>query len=67
MYLASKDKGLAKRLGGDDAFIMKVQQYFGGVVLDARRLLEPSELKGDSGDDGSDDHDEDDEPMGAVA
>ena len=46
---------------------MKVQQYFGGVVLDARRLLEPSELKGDSGDDGSDDDDEDDRPIGAVA
>ena len=67
MYLASKDKGLAKRLGGDDAFIMKVQQYFGGVVLDARRLLEPSALKGGSDDDGSDDDDEDDRPMGAVA
>ena len=65
MYLASKDKGLVKRLGGDDAVIMKVQQYFGGVVQDARRLLEPSELKGDSDDDGSDD--EDDEPKGAVA
>ena len=55
MYLASKDKGLAKRLGGDDAFIMKVEQYFGGVVLDARRLLEPSVRKDGSDDDESDD------------
>ena len=35
MYLAGKDKEFAKRLGGDDAFMMKVEKYFGGVMMDA--------------------------------
>ena len=55
MYLAGKEKEFAKRLGGDDAFMMKVEKYFGGMVMDARRLLEPSERKDGSDDDGSDD------------
>ena len=28
MYLAGKDKQLAQNLGGDDAFMKKVEQYF---------------------------------------
>ena len=56
MYLAGKEKEFAKRLGGDDAFMAKVEKFFGGVVLDARRLLEPPAPK-----DGSDDDDESDE------
>ena len=60
MYLAGKDKQFAKRLGGDDAFIAKVEKYFGGTMADARRLLEPSEQrKGASDDDGEEDDDED--------
>ena len=55
MYLAGKDKEFAKKLGGDDAFMMKVQKYFGGMVMDARRLLEPSVPKVGSDDDESDD------------
>ena len=55
MYLAGKEKQFAKRLGGDDAFVAKVEKYFGGTVIDARRLLEPSERKGASDDDGEDD------------
>ena len=56
MYLAGKEeKQFAKRLGGDDAFIAKVEKYFGGTMVDARRLLEPSERKGASDDDGEDD------------
>ena len=56
MYLAGKEKEFAKRLGGDDAFMAKVEKFFAGVVLDARRLLEPPAPK-----DGSDDDDESDE------
>ena len=58
MYLAGKEKEFAKRLGGDDAFIAKVEKYFGGTMVDARRLLEPSERKGASDDDGEDDDEE---------
>ena len=39
-YLAGKDKNLAKKMGGDDAFVEKVGQYFSGTVLEARRYLE---------------------------
>ena len=66
MYIAGKEKELTKRLGGDDAFMMKVENYFGGMVMDARRLLEPSERKDGSDDDGSDD-DEDSDAMDAAA
>ena len=57
MYLAGKEKELAERLGGDDAFMMKVEKYFGGMMMDARRLLEPSELNDDDDEDVSDDED----------
>ena len=68
MYLAGKDKELAKKLGGDDAFMEKVEKYFGGTMLDARRLLEPpgtkggsdDEKKGPNEDDGGGDDDSDD-------
>ena len=61
MCLAGKEKEFAKRLGGDDAFMMKVEKYFGGMVMDARRLLEPSERKDGSDDDGLDDDDDEDD------
>ena len=63
MYLAGKEKEFAKRLGGDDAFMAKVEKYFGGTMMDARRLLEPPEPTGasdDEGEDGEDDDDDDD-------
>ena len=40
MYMAGKDKGLSKKLIGDDAFLDEVGQYFGGTMIGARRLLE---------------------------
>ena len=40
-YLAGRDKDLAKKLGGDDDFVRKVEKYFAGTMMDARRLLEP--------------------------
>ena len=62
MYLAGKEKEFAKRLGGDDAFVAKVGKYFGGMMVDARRMLEPpSQSKSDSDDDGDDDDDSDDD------
>ena len=59
MYLAGKEKEFAKRLGGDDAFMMKVEKYFGGMVMDARRLLEPPVRKEGSDDESDDDEDND--------
>ena len=40
-YLASKDKVLVNKIGGDDDFAEKVAEYFGGTLLEARRYLEP--------------------------
>ena len=65
MYLCGKEKQLAKRLGGDDAFMEKVEKYFGGVVMDARRLLEAPERK-EGDDDESDDDDDDDADVAAA-
>jgi len=61
MYLAGKEKDFVKKLGGDDAFMAKVEKYFGGMMMDARRMLEPPERNDDSDDDddGSDDEDAD--------
>ena len=59
MYLAGKDKELAKKLGGDDAFMEKVEKYFGGTMLDARRLLEPPGTKGGSDDEKKDPNEDD--------
>ena len=41
MYLAGQNKDLARRLGGDDDFIAKVEKYLGGTMMEARRMLEP--------------------------
>ena len=64
MCLAGKEKEFAKKLGGDDAFMAKVEKFFGGVVMDARRLLEPPRPAPDGGSDdddgGGSDDDEDD-------
>ena len=65
IYLAGKEKELAKRLGGDDAFMAKVEKYFGGTMMDARRLLEPSERN--DGDDDDESDGDDDEGAGAAA
>lgn len=57
MYLAGKDKALAKQLGGDDEFMEKVGEYFAGTMMEARRLLEPEQASkdGDEYGDGDDD------------
>ena len=55
MYLAGQDKEFAKGLGGDDEFSEKVQKYFAGTMMEARRLLEPAQDDvGDWSSDGSD-------------
>ena len=41
MYLAGKDKDFGKKLSSSDEFAEKVAKYFGGTVMDARRILEP--------------------------
>ena len=45
MYLAGKEKEFTKRLGGDDEFIDKVDKYFSGTMMEARRMLEPDETQ----------------------
>ena len=49
-----KTKGFANNLGGDDGFMEKVGQYFGGTMMEARRLLEPV-VDGNDDDEASDD------------
>ena len=36
-----EDNEFAIHLGGKDGFMEKVGQYFGGTMMEARRLLEP--------------------------
>ena len=67
MYLAGKEKNFVKRLGGDDAFMAKVEKYFGGMMMDARRMLEPPDRNKESDDDASDDEDDGSEASGAPA
>ena len=56
MYLAGKDKDFGKKLSSSDEFAEKVAKYFGGTVMDARRILEPVD------DEDEDEEEEDDEP-----
>ena len=48
--------GFAKQLGGDEEFIEKASKYFGGTMMEARRLMMPEEELGDdaAGDQGHD-------------
>jgi len=63
MYMAGKDKQFAKKLGGDDDFMEKVGKYFGGTMMEARRLLEPdvggNEDEGDESESESESSDDD--------
>ena len=43
MYMVGKDKDVATKLGGDAEFITKVEKYFAGTMMEARRFLEPIE------------------------
>ena len=47
MYKAGHDEGYAEQLGGDEGFVEKASKYFGGTMLEARRLLEPVAEDGD--------------------
>ena len=58
MYLAGKDKQFANNLDGGDGFMEKVGQYFGGTMMEARRLLEPV-VDGNDDDEASDDSSDD--------
>ena len=57
VYLAGKNKDFVKRLGGDAEFMEKVGKYFGGVMMEARRMLEP--LAGDGDESESEESDAD--------
>jgi hypothetical protein len=58
MHLAGRDKNFAKMLGGDEAFVEKVEKYFAGAMMEARRMLEPVQDAAE-GDGGSEDSAED--------
>ena len=47
MYKAGHDEGYAEQLGGDEGFVEKASKYFGGTMMEARRLLEPVAEDGD--------------------
>ena len=50
------DEGYAEQLGGDEGFVEKASKYFGGTMMEARRLMMPEEERGDdaAGDQGHD-------------
>lgn len=54
MYKAGHVDGYAEQLGGDAEFVEKASKFFGGTLMEARRLLEP-----DVGEGGDDDEDGD--------
>ena len=43
MYLAGRGEKFARGLCGDDEFAQKAQRYFGGTMLEVRRMLEASQ------------------------
>ena len=56
MYKAGNAEGFAEQFGGDEEFIKKASKYFGGNMMEARRLMMPEEELGDdaAGDQGHD-------------
>ena len=58
MYKAGHDKGYAEKLGGNEEFVEKASKYFGGTMMEARRLLEPIDDE-EGGDDDNKEEDED--------
>ena len=60
MYLASQDKDLTKKLGGDAEFMEKLVKYFWGTMMEARQLLEPPSDEEEEDDDSDDDPESDD-------
>ena len=58
MYKAGHVEGYAEQLGGDAEFVEKASKFFGGTMMEARRLLEP--VVGEGGDDGIVDDDDGD-------
>ena len=61
MYKAGHEEGYAQQLGGDEGFVEKASKYFGGVMMEARRMLEPV------AEDGDDEEESDEEEEEAVA
>ena len=61
MYLASQDKDLTKKLGGDAEFMEKLVKYFWGTMMEARQLLEPPSDEEEEDDDSDDDPESGDE------
>ncbi len=63
MYKAGHDTGYAEQLGGDAEFVEKASKYFGGTMMEARRLLMPiAECReDDEGEDDEEDEGDDDE------
>ena len=47
MYKAGHVEGHAEQLGGDAWFVEKASEFFGGTMMEARRLLMPEVAEGD--------------------
>ena len=45
--LGREEQIISKQLGGDSEFMEKVGKYFGGTMMEARRIFEP--LAGEGG------------------
>ena len=41
MYKAGHEEGYAQQLGGDEGFVDKAKNYFGGIMMEACRWLGP--------------------------
>ena len=41
LYVSGKDKKFTENLGGDDALSEKVEKYFTGTMMEARKYFEP--------------------------
>ena len=62
MYKAGHETGYAEQLGGDAEFVEKASKYFGGTMMEARRLLMPiAECREDDEGDGDEEDEGDDE------
>ena len=67
MFMASQDKNFTKSLGVSDEVTEKVAKYFGGTMMEARRILAPppEDAKAEDEDPSEEESSEEDESSGA--
>ena len=60
LYMAGKDKKFTENLGVDDEEVTKkIAKYFGGTMMEARRIMEPPEDEAEEGEEGASSSDDD--------